>query len=88
MPIDLFFRDGGFCMNWEQIEGRLLELRGRIRESWAKITGKDMQQIAGKKDRLLGKVQQRYGKKKEEIGNSVDHLISEVDGDDKTLTKH
>ena len=69
-------------MNWDQIEGQWKDLKGRVREKWAKLTDDDLESIAGKKDRLLGKLQTRYGHKKEAAELEVDNFLSGID------TKH
>lgn len=48
-------------MNWDQINGKLLQLKGQVREKWGKLTDDDLNVIAGRRDQLLGKVQERYG---------------------------
>ena len=48
-------------MNWDQVEGQWKGLKGQVRETWAKLTDDDIELIGGKKDRLLGKLQERYG---------------------------
>jgi uncharacterized protein YjbJ (UPF0337 family) len=48
-------------MNWTQIEGQWNELTGQVKSQWAKLTDDDLTNVAGKKDQLLGKLQQRYG---------------------------
>ena len=37
-------------MNWEQIEGQWQDLKGKVRETWAKLTDDDIELIRGKKD--------------------------------------
>jgi len=59
-------------MNWEQIEGRWLETRGAVRIRWGKLTEEDIAVIGGKRDQLIGILQQRYGSTKEEIERQVD----------------
>nr|WP_163500675.1 CsbD family protein [Halomonas socia] len=53
-------------MNWDQIEGRWKEFQGKARESWGELTNDELDQIAGKKDRMIGKLQTKYGISKEE----------------------
>jgi uncharacterized protein YjbJ (UPF0337 family) len=65
-------------MNWEQVEGQWKEVKGLIREKWGKITDDDLTTIAGKKDRLLGKIQTRYGHKKEAAEAELDKFIANV----------
>ncbi len=69
-------------MNWDTIEGNWKEIKGKIRSKWAKLTDDDLEAIAGKKDALLGRLQQRYGLKKDEAERQLDSLIS-ASADDK-----
>lgn len=73
-------------MNWDQIEGQWKDIKGKVREKWAKLTDDDFESIAGKKDRLLGKLQQHYGYEKENAEKELDRFIKGL-GPDKT-TKH
>jgi uncharacterized protein YjbJ (UPF0337 family) len=54
-------------MNWDHIEGKWQQLRGSIREQWGKLTDDDVDVIAGKRDQLIGVLQQRYGTARDEI---------------------
>ncbi len=48
-------------MNWDQIEGKWKQLTGAAREQWGKLTDNDVQTLTGKKDQLVGTIQERYG---------------------------
>ena len=48
-------------MNWDQIEGKWKQFTGSARERWGKFTDDDMQTLTGKKDNLVGTIQERYG---------------------------
>ncbi len=65
-------------MNWEQIEGQWYELTGRLKSQWGKLTDDDLVNAAGKKDQLIGKVQQRYGILKEDAEKQVNHWIAKL----------
>jgi len=62
-------------MNWEQIEGKWKELKGQARTKWGKLTDDDLENVAGKKDMLLGRLQQRYGYKRDQAEKEVDTWI-------------
>ena len=66
-------------MNWEQIEGKWKELSGALKMKWAKLTDDDLKFIAGKKDQLIGKLQERYGISKEEAQNQVERWDPEAE---------
>src|SRR5580765_5838322 len=63
------FEEG--CMNWDEIKGSWKEMRGRVREQWGKLTDDDVDIIAGRRDRLVGLIQQRYGTLKEDADAQV-----------------
>ena len=58
-------------MNWDRIEGQWSQLRGKAREQWGKLTDDDIDVVAGKRDQLAGRIQERYGVKKEEAEHQV-----------------
>lgn len=53
-------------MNKDIIEGQWTTLKGEVRERWGKLTDDDLDQIAGKRDQLLGTLQKRYGYARDE----------------------
>ena len=48
-------------MNWDRIEGQWRQMKGSAKERWGKLTDDDLNVIGGKKDQLVGRVQERYG---------------------------
>jgi uncharacterized protein YjbJ (UPF0337 family) len=52
-------------------EGKWKEMRGKVRERWGKLTDDDLDVIAGKRDQLIGMIQQRYGLARDEIERQV-----------------
>jgi uncharacterized protein YjbJ (UPF0337 family) len=75
-------------MNWDQVEGHWKEMRGKVREKWAKLTDDDLELIAGKKERLLGKLQIHYGKGKDDAEKELDSFLSAIGEKVEKLTKH
>jgi uncharacterized protein YjbJ (UPF0337 family) len=63
-------------MNWEQVSGRWHQITGQVKSEWAKLTDDDLKNIAGKKDQLIGKVQERYGVLKEDAEKQVNEWIA------------
>jgi len=53
-------------MNADQLEGKWKQLKGSVKEKWGKLTDDDLDVIAGKRDKLIGRLQERYGISKEE----------------------
>jgi uncharacterized protein YjbJ (UPF0337 family) len=48
-------------MNWNQIAGNWKQYKGQVRERWGKLTDDDLEVIRGKREQLVGKIQERYG---------------------------
>ena len=63
-------------MEWHQIESQWHDLRGALRAKWGKLTDDDFEQIAGDKDRFLGKLQRRYGYKKNQAESELNQWLS------------
>ena len=53
--------------NWKK-------LKGHAKEQWGKLTDDELQQIEGKRDRLVGKIQEKYGKAKDEAEHEVEQF--------------
>ncbi|HXY16532.1 MAG TPA: CsbD family protein [Terriglobales bacterium] len=58
-------------MNWDQIAGQWKQVSGKVKAKWGKLTDDDLKVIAGHKDQLVGKIQERYGIHKEEAERQV-----------------
>ncbi|EDM76312.1 CsbD-like protein, partial [Plesiocystis pacifica SIR-1] len=52
-------------MNWTQIEGQWHQFKGKVRTQWGKLTDDDVERCEGRRDRLIGKLEERYGETKE-----------------------
>ncbi len=53
-------------MNWDRVEGNWKQLKGKIKEQWGKLTDDDLDVIAGKRDQLVGRIQNSYGCERDE----------------------
>ena len=58
-------------MNWDQIEGNWKQVWGKAKEQWGKLTDDDFDVVAGKRDQLVGKIQERYGVAKDEAERQI-----------------
>jgi uncharacterized protein YjbJ (UPF0337 family) len=59
-------------MNWDELEGKWKQVRGLVKEKWGKLTDDDLDVMTGKKEQLIGKVQERYGITKEEAQRQIE----------------
>ena len=60
------------------IEGNWKQFTGKLRSKWAKLTDDDWNYVAGKKDELVGKLQERYGYQKEQAQKEVDEYVDKL----------
>jgi uncharacterized protein YjbJ (UPF0337 family) len=70
-------------MNWDQVEGKWKQVRGSAKQQWGKLTDNDLEQIAGMRDKLVGKLQERYGIAQEEAQKKADEWIKVQNGTDE-----
>lgn len=64
-------------MNWDIIEGKWNQVKGSVKEKWGDLTDDDLTEMNGKRDKLQGKLQERYGWTKEEAERQVDDFFKD-----------
>ena len=65
-------------MNWDVIAGDWKQIKAHIKSKWAKLTDDDLQALEAKKDAIVGKIQERYGVKRDEAERQVDEWIAKI----------
>jgi uncharacterized protein YjbJ (UPF0337 family) len=75
-------------MNWEQLEESWKHLKGTVRQHWTKITDSDLEYIAGKRDRFVGKLRERHGLSKEEAETKADEWLRAQQGMNAEREQH
>jgi uncharacterized protein YjbJ (UPF0337 family) len=58
-------------MNWDRIEGNWKQAKGKVKEQWGKLTNDHLDKVAGKRDQLVGKIQECYGIAKDDAERQV-----------------
>jgi len=61
-------------MNKDTFEGNWKQLKGKLKEEWGKLTDDDLDVIAGKRDQLVGRLQERYGMAKEAAEKRIEEF--------------
>ncbi len=72
-------------MNWDQVEGKWKQSKGKFREKWGKLTDDDLTVIAGKRDQLVGRLQERYGIAQEEAQHQADAFVQGMNEQDEVV---
>jgi len=65
-------------MNWDELTGQWKQFGPKLKGKWAKLTDDDWSLIGSKKYALIGKLQERYGHKKETAEKEVDDYIKSL----------
>ncbi|HYG77864.1 MAG TPA: CsbD family protein [Planctomycetota bacterium] len=64
-------------MNIDILKGQWKQLKGDVKQWWGKLTDDDLEYIDGSKDKLIGKLQERYGYTREKAEEEADkHLMA------------
>ena len=58
-------------MNWDRIEGSWKTAMGQAKAQWGKLTDDDLSVVAGRRDQLIGKIQERYGVAKDDAEKQI-----------------
>ncbi len=61
-------------MNKDIMEGNWKQLKGKVRENWGKLTDDEVDEIGGRKDNFVGKIQEKYGMNRDEAEKEWDKL--------------
>lgn len=66
-------------MNADILKGKWKQVRGDAKTLWGKLTDDDLDQISGHMDKLIGKVQERYGYERERAEQEVKTRLEEYE---------
>ncbi len=69
--LDFEWQSEGKQMNHDRIEGKWKKVKGKLKERWGKLTDDDLDVIAGRRDQLLGRIQERHGIAKDQADRQV-----------------
>lgn len=59
-------------MNDEQLKGKWNQVKGKFKQKYADVTDDDLKYSEGKFDEMLGRLQEKTGKRKEELKKEID----------------
>jgi uncharacterized protein YjbJ (UPF0337 family) len=58
-------------MNWDRIQGNWKQVVGKAKAQWGKLTDDDLDVVAGRREQLAGKIQERYGIAKDDVERQI-----------------
>jgi uncharacterized protein YjbJ (UPF0337 family) len=74
-------------MNWDQVEGKWKQYKGTIKEKWGKLTDDDLDVIDGRRQLLVGKIQEYYGTSREVSEQEADQFVKALKAEEKQQEK-
>jgi uncharacterized protein YjbJ (UPF0337 family) len=72
-------------MNWDQVEGKWKQIKGEAKTRWGKLTDDDLNTVGGQRDKLVGRVQERYGIAKDQAQREVEDWNKSLRDDNEVL---
>lgn len=64
-------------MNSDVLKGNWRQLTGAVQSKWGELTNDDVDQVEGEQEKLVGKIQERYGVAREEAERQVEEFLAE-----------
>lgn len=62
-------------MNADVVKGKWHQLKGDVKERWGRLTDDDLDRIEGDAEKLVGRVQERYGYERDRAKREVDEFF-------------
>ena len=63
-------------MNSDILKGKWTQVKGEVRSKWGKLTDDDLTQIEGETEKMIGKLQERYGYGREQAEKELDDFLN------------
>ena len=67
-------------MNTDILKGKWMQVKGDIRSKWGKVTDNDLTEIQGDTEKMIGKLQERYGYKREQAQKELNDFLNAPSG--------
>lgn len=65
-------------MDFDRIDGKWTEFKGHLQEAYGDLTDDEIEQAKGNREKLEGKLQQKFGQTKDEARAAVDRILAKV----------
>jgi uncharacterized protein YjbJ (UPF0337 family) len=67
-------------MNPDILKGKWNQVKGEVRSKWGKLTDNDLMEIQGDTQKMIGKLQERYGYKREQAEKELQEFLNPPSG--------
>jgi uncharacterized protein YjbJ (UPF0337 family) len=62
----------------ERVSGNWKMFKGKLREKWGEITDDELDRVQGRREQLVGYIQQKSGRERAEVEREIDNLSRET----------
>lgn len=62
-------------MNQDIIQGKWLQVKGKIHQQWGKLTENDIATMQGSTEELVGRLQEKYGYARDKAQEEIDNFV-------------
>jgi uncharacterized protein YjbJ (UPF0337 family) len=62
-------------MNRDTLKGQWKQIQGDVKTRWGKLTDDELTQVSGNFDKLVGKIQERYGYQREQAEREINDFL-------------
>lgn len=66
-------------MNDDVFKGMWNQLKGKVKQQWGELTDDDLDRIDGKREEMLGVVQERYGWERDKAESEINKFLKSLD---------
>ena len=66
-------------MNTDTLKGQWHQLKGEVKSRWGKLTDDDLDRASGDAEKLIGRIQERYGYARDDAKREVDAFMKSYD---------
>jgi uncharacterized protein YjbJ (UPF0337 family) len=66
-------------LNQDVLKGKWKQMRGQVKAWWGDLTDDDLDTIDGNMDKLIGRLQERYGYAREDAEKEIDRRFRTYD---------
>jgi len=64
-------------MNADVLKGQWHQLKGEVKSRWGKLTDDDLDRASGDAEKLIGRIQERYGYARDQAQREVDDFFAQ-----------
>jgi len=66
-------------LNEDTFEGKWKQAKGQVKQWWGELTDDDLLQVEGNRDKLVGKLQEKYGYTRQKADDEVNRRFKDYD---------